>query len=279
MDNNLLKELVLQRLKQIRIDPILGQHFLVDQSVLNLLVKNVTTGNVVIEVGSGVGQMTEAIEIDKKFRPILNEISNNHRNIEVIYENTLSLDWKALIRKYRDKAKIQIVSNLPYHISEPFLHKIAGLGIQDAVLLVGKKLGFVVQAQSGDDPNFGLRSLLVQTFFKIGLLAPVAKQSFLPIPRTDALLVKLTPRSVEEIKANKHDFIFRRLFLTSRHSPLVKNCIKEALIELDNKTLTQNQAKEIISSLDLPETVLNKPFEQLRNKDLRLISGSLHLIR
>lgn len=54
---NNLKKLVLGRIKRLGIRPSesISQHFLIDKTVIDLLAQSVSPGNVVIEVGAGVG--------------------------------------------------------------------------------------------------------------------------------------------------------------------------------------------------------------------------------
>lgn len=292
-ENQTLYDLVSNRLAQLKIRPDedLGQHFLVSQTSVDLLAGVVNSDNVVIEVGPGLGQLTErlaekaskviAIEIDGRYKPVLSRIINEHPNIEVIYEDAIALNWRSLIKKYKSSTRrTQIVTSLPYHITEPFLHKISALPILDATLVVGNRLGRAIQAIDEDDPDFGQRTLLVQTFFDVEFLATVKKQDFLPPPRTDSVIIRLIPKKEDCFKENKRDFVLRRLFITSSHSPLVKNCIKEALIEFNSPgILTQNQARENIASLGIQEITLNKSFEQLNNEELRFLSSSLRSLK
>lgn len=284
----MLYELVTSRLDQIHIRPNeqLGQHFLVDKTSIDSLVEIVELGSLVIEVGPGVGQLTErlaekaskviSVEIDERYKPILSGITREHRNIQVIYGDAISLDWRNLIKDNKAGTNgTQIVASLPYHITEPFLHKIAVLPIQDATLVVGNRLGRAVQAVDESDPEFSQRTLLVQTFFDAEILGEIKKQDFFPVPRTDSVIIRLTPKQEDYFKDSKRDYILRRLFLTSSHSPLVKNCIKEALIQFDGASLTQNQARGIIASFGIAESVLNKSFEQLNNTELGILSRSL----
>lgn len=70
---------ILEGLETYSLEPIerLGQHFLIDERVIGGLSASVIAGSGVIEVGSGIGHVTEAlaqragtvvgIEIDKRF--------------------------------------------------------------------------------------------------------------------------------------------------------------------------------------------------------------------
>lgn len=334
--DNALRMLVIERIQQLGIRPNenLGQHFLVDQASINLLAQSVSPGNTVIEVGAGVGQLTEAlaekagkvisIEIDRRYEPLLADIASRCSNVQVIFGDAISFKLQDLIPKQKDSEGLQIVASLPFHITEPFLHKIAGLLIEDATLVVGEHLAFAIQATSETSPDFGQLTLLAQTFFDIDLLSKIEKQKFFPVPRTDAAIIRLTPKEEHEFRSSRRDFILRRLFSTAKRSPLVKNCLKESLIEFERvkqmgtlskkehnhrlrssaraelkrlveeynyskgtpsaphgpsgvelKQLTQNQARTVIEKMRIPESILNKPFEQLNNNELEILSKAL----
>lgn len=276
--NLILKHL---QLAGISPDENLGQHFLIDQAVIDLLAGCVIERDTVIEVGAGVGQLTEAlakrasrvisIEIDERYKPILTQIVHKHSNVKMIFGDALSIGFQKYL-------PAQIISSLPYHITEPFLRKIIGLPIKNAVLVVGERLGKAIRAKDETDPNFSQRGLLVQTFFDAEFLADVKKQNFFPIPRTDSIVIKLTPKNGKDVKRSKREFILSKLFLSSSHSPTVKNCIKESLTEYSLKQLTQNQARDIIASLKIPQAILDKPFDQLSNEELGILSKSLRIL-
>lgn len=286
-----LREIVTHRISQlgIRPDENLGQHFLVDQDSIDTLTDSIIPGATVIEIGAGIGQLTEAlakkadrvvsIEIDRRYEPILTQITRAYPNVQIIYDDVLSLELSALATEPRGTAKQQpqIIASLPYHITESFLHKIADFSMHSATLVVSKRLMYAIEARE-EIPTFGQLTLLAQTFFKIDILRTIKKQQFFPTPRTDSAIIRFTPKTEREIRSGRRDFLLRRLFLTARYSPLTKNSLKEGLIEFaqfGGRTMTQNQARTIISDIDIPDGVLNKPFQQLSNENLKVLSRAL----
>lgn len=244
---DIAKEKVMNRIRIAGIHPNekLGQHFLVDDSAINLLSLAVNPGNTVIEIGPGVGQLTDAlaetaskviaIEIDRRYEPILNDVVGEHPNVVVIFGDALATRFEDFFPKRKrdmpEQGRVQIVASLPYHITEPFLHKLIGLPVESVTLVVGQRLTRAIQAKSEDDPDFGQLTLLAQTFFDIEILAEVDKQKFFPAPRTDSAIIRLIPKEEGEFRGSRRNFLLRRLFLTEKRSPLVKNTLKEGLIE------------------------------------------------
>lgn len=335
----LVKNKVLNRVKDLGIRPNeeLGQHFLTDDESINLLANAVTPGNTVIEIGAGVGQLTEAlaeragkvvaIEIDRRYEPVLTGIAKENPNTQIVYGDALRFRFRdhfpSRNKDSKDEVGVQIIASLPYHITEPFLHKLIVLPLESSTLVVGDRLALALQAASEDDPEFGQLSLLGQTFFDIEVLKTIDKDKFFPIPRTNSAVVRLIPREEHDFRGSRRDFILRRLFLTAKDSPLVKNLLMEGLIEFaqvskmngkskreHNKRvrngskvelkraveefnftgslgpgsegfdetstrLTKNQARGIINQMELPDDVLEKPFDQLNNNDLKALSKAL----
>jgi len=336
--DNALRKLVMERIQKLGIHPDenLGQHFLVDGASVDLLAQSVNTGNTVIEIGAGVGQLTEAlaqratkviaIEIDRRYEPVLIQIARQYSNVKIVFGDALAQRFEDFIPRRKEEACVQIVASLPFHITEPFLHKIAGLPIESATLAVGQKLMYAIQAPNEENSAFGQLTLLTQTFFDTDVIATIEKKKFFPVPRTDSAIIRLTPKDEHELRSNRRDFLLRRLFVTAKRSPLVKNALKEGLIEfteisemgtLSKKEfnhkvrrivkadlkrmtreynhlrtekpelhepgkigegfLTQNQARAIIEKMGIPDAILDKPFQQLNNNELGVLSKALRL--
>ncbi len=340
--NGEMRRKVFSRLEKLGVTPNenLGQHFLIDDKAIDILAESVSPGNTVIEIGAGVGQLTDelaqragkvvAVEIDRRFEPVLNEIATEHPTVQVVFGDAVALRLEDYLpKKGRDKGigtpSAQIVASLPYHITEPFMQKIVSLPLESITLMVGERLAHAIQAKSEDSPDFGQLTLLAQTFFDASIMAWIGKQSFYPIPRTDSAIIRLIPKEAKDVMSNRRDFLLRRLFMTKKRSPLVKNSLKEGLIDftrlsqkgtlskreynqrerrqangdlrdmigsysraqsLENvggedqtekvgHQLTQNQAREIIKKMCIPDSILEKPFDQLTNQELETLSKAL----
>ncbi len=215
----------------------LGQHFLIEDSYINTLASHVVRGATVVEIGSGPGNLTEAlaskaghvvgIEIDKKFQPFLEEVQRQHKNVQIVYGDALKTNlsrFKPLL------GEMQIVASLPFHITEPFLEQLTSLPIEGATLILGDEVTHEVQ-QTPDSLNFGKLSLLAQTFFDINIAASIPRQAFFPQPRTDANIVNFHTKSKKEISRSRSNAIFARLFRTARKNSPIINEIKQAVVD------------------------------------------------
>lgn len=131
--------------------------------------------------------------------------------------------------------KTQLISSLPYHISEPFFHKLVKLSsrIEDVVLVVGEKLLNEITTTSEDSVNFGAVSLMAQSFFHINCVANINKNCFYPVPRTDSGIVRLLPKNPSESRDNRRDYIFRKFYLTEDKNHTLVSVLKDALVEYE----------------------------------------------
>lgn len=252
----------------------IGQHFVINENTLMQIVELLPKDSSVLEIGAGNGNLTEklvkkvnkiiAVEIDERFRHILNNLKHINHNFEVIIGNALKI-------KFNDYPNFWVVGNIPYHITEPLIERLITSKIKGAILMVGKSFASDV---TGKEIN-GKLSIMAKTFFEIKLIANVSKSNFMPKPRTDSAIIKFTPKKNEDFLNNKKQYLLRRLFLTAKHNPLVKNSLVEGLIKFNIRQMTKNEARAEISKLNLPENILRKPFEQLNNEEYRILYYTL----
>ena len=91
----------------------------------------VTKDDMVLEIGPGIGTMTQylaehakrvvAVEIDSNLIPILEETLAGYDNITVINDDILKVDINALAQEYNGGRPIKVVANLPYYITTPII--------------------------------------------------------------------------------------------------------------------------------------------------------------
>ena len=243
-----LQNRILTLLKQHHLSPhaFKDQHFCIDQEVLRTLTKaaELTENDVVLEIGPGLGILTQeiavkvkkviAIEIDENLRPLL---ENLPPNVEVLFGNALSI-----LPKRQDFNKI--ISNLPYQICEPMLQYLTtAKQVEKTVLTVPHIFAFKAQQH----PIFS-------AFFEITIIKEVPKESFYPRPRVNSAIIVIIPQK----EGNDADFVIRKLHF--QRDKKLKNGLRDALIDLSQekrKPLTKKQAQEVIDDFRLPEKVLD----------------------
>ncbi|HOB15490.1 MAG TPA: 16S rRNA (adenine(1518)-N(6)/adenine(1519)-N(6))-dimethyltransferase RsmA [Defluviitoga sp.] len=230
----------------IKLKKSLGQNFLTVRSIAEEIVTKslVTFEDTVIEIGSGIGILTEELakraknvisfEIDERLKPLLIEKLKNYDNIELIFKDFLKAD----LSQIRDYKKLKYVANIPYYISSPILEKILkeSPNFDYAVLMFQKEFGGRMIAQAGK--AYSPLSIFVQTYYDVDKIMDVSKTNFVPIPKVDSVVLKLTPnhKNLEELDPDKFMKFIHQCFSNRR------------------KTL-KNNLKSIISN---PETLLKE---------------------
>jgi len=258
--------------KNFKPNPLLGQHFISDNSVLNILSRTVEKDSTVIEIGAGTGRLTEvlsqnakkviATEIDKRFEKPLEELAKKHNNVEVLFGDALSGILDGVIKKESGK-NVWIVSNLPYHITEPFINKIVRFPKIKMILMVGKKFGIQSQLKNPEDPNYSELSFVCNAFFNISKIAEVTKEAFWPVPGTDSIILKFSPKA--QISVNQ------KLILSQKYGGMIKN----VLMKVFDKNITKNEARRKVRAIGLPDEILNKSFSQLNNNEVKVLAKFL----
>ncbi len=216
----------------------LGQHFLIDEEVLGLIISaaQLTSADVIIEIGPGLGVLTKelarqagwvvAIELDNKLAAILKQTLASFNNITIINEDILKIDPAALLEEQKAKFppevgspfSYKVVANLPYYITSPVLRYFleASVKPQIMIVMVQKEVAEEIVAKPG---RMSLLSVSVQLYGEPAIIDYVPAQSFYPAPEVDSaiLRVDIYPQPAVDI-ADKESFfaVVRAGFSASR---------------------------------------------------------------
>jgi 16S rRNA (adenine1518-N6/adenine1519-N6)-dimethyltransferase len=181
----------------------LGQNFLADTNLLEAIVRDAGLGpaDVVLEIGGGGGALTEAlapqvatvhvVELDERMRPELEPLAAEAGNIGLVWEDAMRTDLAALT-----PAPTKVVSNLPYSIATPvLLRTIAELpSVSEWVVMVQREIADRLRAEPATRA-YGSPSVLVQLACDVNLLRTVDPAVFVPRPRVESALLRLTRRA------------------------------------------------------------------------------------
>jgi 16S rRNA (adenine1518-N6/adenine1519-N6)-dimethyltransferase len=180
----------------------LGQNFLVDRNILDVIERlaEVGAGDVVLEIGGGQGVLSSrlaesvahlhVVEVDRRLEAGLCSALSGFDNVTVWMADALALDLSAL-----DPAPSAVVANLPYSIAATVIlrtiDELASVGRW--VVMVQREVGERLAASVGD-PAYGAPSVLAQLACEVRVLRPIARTVFRPVPRVDSVLVGLRRR-------------------------------------------------------------------------------------
>ncbi len=189
----------------------LGQNFITDKNVIERIVEGAGAGedDLVIEIGPGIGVLTAeaaehaakvvAIEIDSKLIPILDETLAEYDNVEVINQDILKTDLNEIIDVQRRSGSftgdVKIIGNLPYYITTPIIMNILENSVraESITIMMQKEVADRIKASPGNK-TYGAISAAVQYYCEVEQVISVPKEVFVPRPKVDSAVLKLTIR-------------------------------------------------------------------------------------
>jgi len=251
-----------------------GQNFLVEPHFAELLVDalDVSPGDLVVEVGAGLGALTEQllgagvelilVEKDRRlFRALKDRFKKHPQVKQMVLSDVLDLSIRDLTLK-----SVTVAGNLPYSISGPFLEWLARQSkqIQTAVLTLQREVAERAAADGGSK-SFGSVSVLVQSCFETQILTKVSPKAFYPQPKITSSILKLTSRKQPLVKPSELKSVtevVRCLFQRRR---------KQILNGLQHPQLgfTSKQSRSILKQIGLEPTLR---VEQILTRDLVQLS-------
>ena len=239
-----------------------GQNFLRDKNLLMKIVRESNIANqFVIEVGPGQGALTTflassankvvAYEIDESLKPILDELEDKYKNLEVIYQDFLNADLLIY------KEDIHVVANVPYYITTPILFKLLETkNIKTASLMIQKEVCERLLAKP-NSKQYNALSIILQYHAEAFKMMDVKRHMFFPVPNVDSAVIRIVKRNYSLVESGKEELFIR--------------LVKEAFTQ-KRKTLINNWHQGFGISKDKLEAFL---IDHGFNKDVRAEALSL----
>lgn len=186
-----------------------GQNFITDKNLLASIAADagVTKEDIVVEIGAGAGTLTAALsdrakeviayEIDENLKPVLARTLAGRENVRVIYEDFLKKS-EALPTPFK------VVANLPYYVTTPIVMRLLeGEERPESVtVMVQKEVAERLTAKPGT-AEYGAITVSLNLVADAEITRIVGRQCFIPPPKVDSAVVKITLRdkgySKEEI--------------------------------------------------------------------------------
>ncbi len=219
-----------------------GQNFLIDPHVLKKILQASEIGpeDYVLEIGPGIGTMTEAlaaeakhvfaVEIDDNLIPILGDTLSHCPNVTVIHNDIMKVDIQALSDEQCGGKPFKLVANLPYYITTPI---VMGLlenhaPVESITVMVQKEVAERMQAKPGTK-EYGALSLAVQYYSEPYLVANVPQNCFMPRPDVASAVIRLKVRETPAVPVQNEKLLFQliRASFNVRRKTLV-NGLKNA---------------------------------------------------
>ena len=242
-----------------------GQNFLIDEHVLNKIIAaaELTEDDYVIEIGPGIGTMTErmapeckhvtAIEIDKELIPILSETLSGFDNVDIIIEDVLKVDLNKLIAERNDNKPVKVVANLPYYITTPIIMSLLEnkIPIDTITVMVQKEVADRMMVGPGTK-DYGALSLAVQYYAKPYIVANVPMNCFIPRPNVASAVIRLTCHKEPPVTVKDEKLMFNliRASFNQRRKTLING-----ISNFSGLSFTKEQVAMALNSIGLSENI------------------------
>jgi len=204
MNVSRLRELLDQH--GLRLSRDLGQNFLIDADLADELARRAgaSAGDLVFEVGTGLGVLTRAlavraervrsIEIDSGLVRVLRAESLLPDNVELVHADARDVDWQAWIDE--SDQPVRVIANLPYSVATPLLRTLLDLrdGLADWSVMLQREVAQRLVAETGSR-DYGSLTILHRLVADVDTIATVSPHYFFPRPKVESSFVRIWPRA------------------------------------------------------------------------------------
>ncbi len=214
---------------------ILGQNFLIDNNIVEKIVKTaeINDSDIILEIGPGKGILTRrlasskckklySVELDQRLKPFLDKLDRLYPKLQLIWSDAVKFDYSTMVEDPPNK----LIANLPYNITTPLiwalLEKLVPYGLNTFIIMVQKESALRICAPAGTKARYPL-GIVIQAMGTARRIMKVSPESFRPVPGVDSVVLKID--------------LFRNLGLAS--DPEWKRLIKSGFGQR-RKTLAKN---------------------------------------
>lgn len=266
----------------------LGQNFLIDLNLVDLIVRTaeLTLADVAVEIGCGTGSLTArlaelagavlAVEVDPAFFELASEMVADRDNVTLFHADALQnknrLNPEALARldELRQRpgiSRLKLVSNLPYAVATPVITNflLSELPFERMVATVQWEIAERLLASPGTK-DYGALAVLVQSLADVELVRRLAPAVFWPRPAVDSAIVCIRPNAAK--RAHVGDVLRFRHFLRDLYTHRRKN-LRGALIGWPSGRRSKEKVDYKLIELELDGTVRAEALD--REQHLRLM--------
>jgi 16S rRNA (adenine1518-N6/adenine1519-N6)-dimethyltransferase len=269
---------ILLKAWNIRAKKQLGQHFLTDPSIAQMIVSraNILSNDIVVEIGAGLGALTiplarraaqvYAVEKDHQICELLKaELLANHiANTTIIPKNILQVDYHSIAED--DHRPMVVMGNLPYNISSQVLVQLIHSRelISRGILMFQKELARRITAQVGTK-DYGRLTVMLSYCAEVKTLATVAAAAFFPTPKVDSEVLEIGFKTKREYPSHDEAMLFKviKAAFGNRRKTL-KNALAASGLNIDRQTALRALTKADIDPIRRAETLSVSEFISLQ---------------
>ena len=257
----------------------LGQNFLIDEETLfNIVSKSdITKDDFVLEIGPGNGKLTEKllpypkalclVEIDRDLIPILNDKFSSYKNISIIHDDFLNMDFDIIVNEFikygfdKNKDKIKVVANLPYYITGPIIFSLLENDLVSKIVIMVQKEVADRLVSPPNSRDYGVITVIANFYGEVKKLFNVPKEYFYPRPKVDSAVIRIDKYSHSYIIEKYNDIDYNYL----------KHIIKVSF-QQRRKTLVNSLSNQLEIDKSIIKTIIISMFdnENIRPENLSL---------
>jgi 16S rRNA (adenine1518-N6/adenine1519-N6)-dimethyltransferase len=233
----------------------LGQNFLVDPQALQQIVDAaaLSADDTVVEVGPGLGVLTHelvqragrviAIELDKRLAARLGSEFADRPQLQVIQGDVMRVDLAPVLGA---APQYKVVANLPYQITSAIIRHFLETPLPPQILVIMVQWE-VAQRIVAQPPDMSVLAHSVQFYAQAEIVARVPAASFMPAPKVDSAVLRLSRRAQPAVQVDDVDAFFRTIkagFLQARKK--LSNALPSGLAAMGIK-IEKDAALEIMT--------------------------------
>lgn len=254
----------------------LGQHFLIDDGIVGRILRlaELEPGDEVLEVGPGIGTLTEAlliagaqvvaIEKDDNLLPVLADLGERYPKVFTLLQG----DALDVVRRQEDKkdsdkrgsealvfdvGSSKLIANLPYAVAATIVLDCFEIipSLQSATIMVQKEVADRMAAKPGIK-DYGAYTVKLALFAQPIASFAVARTNFLPPPRVDSTVIRLDRHSRQPMPALiKATYTVIEAAFTERRKT-IRNSMRSYFSEHNRDP---GQVDKLLELVDIPATV------------------------
>jgi 16S rRNA (adenine1518-N6/adenine1519-N6)-dimethyltransferase len=266
----------------------LGQHFLVDPSTAEMIVRRsgITSKDAVLEIGAGLGALTIAaakvaglvfaVETDLQLTPLLKTelLVHKLRNVEIIEKSILRFDIHALAKKM--DRRLIVIGNLPYNISSQVLIQLieARDHVNRAVLMFQRELARRITASPGSK-DYGRLTVMLSYCAEIKSIATIAPSLFYPAPKIESEVLEVNFNISRAYPPHDETMLFQVVKAAfGKRRKTVKNALSASGLHIDSQIAKQALAAAGIDPGRRAETLNAAEFVALQISLAQILKSS-----
>jgi 16S rRNA (adenine1518-N6/adenine1519-N6)-dimethyltransferase len=278
--------------RHIRPKNKLGQNFLIDLNLLDLIARTAELAkqDLAVEIGCGTGSLTTrladqagavlAVEVDPAFYSLAQETLAGRENVALVHadvlrnKNELAPEVLVALDELRHRTscdRFKLVANLPYAVATPVISNflLSDLPFERMVVTVQWEIAERLTAQPGTK-DYGALAVLVQSLAEVNQVRRLPPVVFFPRPQVASAIVQIRPSSGK--RARVGDVLRFRHFLRDLYTHRRKN-LRGALAGMPNCRRAKDEVDRKLAELELDGTIRAEELDLEQHRRLCEVFG------